>query len=169
MDRVEPSPDGPEQMANALVEPFSSAVSLTLSEMTGTEVAVRGVSRGPLPAELGDVTAVLELFGAPEGPLVLSFPARTASALAGRALAEVTSSPDEEMIRDCIGEFGNIVAGQAKALLFGTPHAFTFTTPTVTAGPLPAAPPGRQFLMIAFVSDSGEFTLCVGLGEGSPG
>ncbi len=152
---------GLEWIGDSLVEPFCAAVTFTLREMTGTEVAVRAVSRTPLPAVVGEVVAVLELFGAPQGPLVLRFPARTAAALASRALAEVAREPDEDMIRDCAGEFANIVAGQAKTLLSGTPCAFTFATPRVTASPLPA----RPFLVIAFASDVGEFALQLGLND----
>jgi CheY-specific phosphatase CheX len=85
---------------------------------------------------------------------MMDFPEATAAALARRVLAEAAVELSTEMIRDCMGEVANVVAGQAKALLFGTPFHFTLSTPTVLAGHAPVAG-GSQ--VVVFDSDVGEF------------
>ena len=66
--------------------------------------------------------------------LVLSFPAQTAAALAGRVLAEVAQAPDDDLVRDCMGELANVIAGQAKTLLAETPYQLLLATPSILSG-----------------------------------
>jgi chemotaxis protein CheX len=86
-------------------------------------------------------------------------PQRTAAGLAGRILAGVTQEVDENLIRDCVGEIANVVAGQTKAMLAGGPYRFAFSLPQV--GDSKEYPPqqGLECLVIAFSSDQGEFDL----------
>jgi chemotaxis protein CheX len=133
--------------------------------MTNSEVAVRAVVQKKLGRPPGDISAVLELRSATEGFLVLSYPRQMAATLAGRVLADVAGELDELLIRDCVGEIANVVAGQAKALLAGTPYQFTFSIPTVMTGEEAASRPphGRECLCVAFSSDVGEFALSITL------
>jgi CheY-specific phosphatase CheX len=142
-----------------LIEAFAAAVPATLREMAGVEVVVRDTVRASGGEGPADVSAALRLDGGVERWLVLSFPLGTAAALARRVLAEVGGEPDAGMVRDCACELANVIAGQAKALVFGTPHHFTLSTPTVlTAGQVGTA--GRT--VIRFDSEAGEFTLHLG-------
>lgn len=140
------------------VNPFVAAVVATLREMAGVEAVPRGAVRPPGPDEFGDLSAVLRLSAEGEGYLVLSFPTETATALAVRILGGAAEA-DAGMVRDCAGELANVVAGQAKALLSGTPDHFTFSTPWVDAG-RPAVPAG-DWDAVGFASDVGEFLLRV--------
>jgi chemotaxis protein CheX len=128
--------------------------------MAGTEVVVRDVYRKPLHHTLGDVAAVIELLSVTEGFLVLGFPQRTAAALAGRILAGTTEEVGEELVRDCVGEIANVVAGQAKAILADTPHRFTFSLPKIVVGAGEILPQqGPDCLVVDFGSYQGEFAL----------
>jgi chemotaxis protein CheX len=151
----------PDKVRRELLEPFISATQMALTEMAGTEVAVRTVYRAGHPRLLGDLAAVLPVASPTVAALVLHFPARTASALAGRVLAGVMTEPDESMTRDCMGEVANVIAGQAKTLLMGTPHHFTLSTPTVAsaADPDAIAYPGAAHLVAVLTSDVGDFAL----------
>jgi chemotaxis protein CheX len=144
-----------------LAEPLVTAACLALRECAGTEAVVRAVSWETLARTRADVTAVLRLRGAAEGALTLSCPLPTAAALAGRMLNEVTQDPDEALVRDCLGELANVIAGQAKALLAGTPRHFTFSPPAVgTGADAESWPrPGSACLAIAFDSDVGDIAL----------
>ncbi len=143
-----------------LLVPFIAATRTALGEMAGTEVVVRAAFQKSMHRVLGDLAAVLELKSATEGPLVLSFPHRTAAALAGRILAGVTQEVDEPLIRDCVGEIANVVAGQAKALLAGGPYRFAFSIPQVVVVAKECPPQqGLDCLVVAFSSDRGEFAL----------
>jgi chemotaxis protein CheX len=164
-----------DQIRDELLEPFITAVCTALGEMAGTEVVVRAVYQKPLPlppsslspdgergtGQEGDVSAVVELRSATGGSLVLRFPERMAAALAGRILAEVREQADADLIRDCVGEIANVVAGQAKALLAGTSHRFAFSLPKVVAGQAPdlQPEPGQDCLVVNFSSELGDFAM----------
>jgi CheY-specific phosphatase CheX len=156
-----------------LIEAFTTAVATTLRELAGVEVVVRDVVRASESEGLKDVSVALRLEADTDGLLVLSFPAGTAAALARRVLAEVGQEPDEGMIRDCAAELVNVIAGQAKALLFGTPYHFTLSTPTVLTAGSAGGAGGRA--AVEFDSDAGPFTLrlcpplaAAGTGTGEP-
>jgi chemotaxis protein CheX len=157
-DDARPVPDGVREQ---LLEPFIAAARLTLAEMAGTGAAVRAVYRTRQPRVDGDTTVMLGLTSGPVGALVLGFPGRTAAALAGRVLAGVVEGPDEGMVRDCMGEIANVLAGQAKALLLGTPYHFSLSTPTVLsrAEHEVRSHPEADCLVVAFASDVGDFAL----------
>jgi chemotaxis protein CheX len=131
--------------------------------MANTEVAVATVYRqASTDADrLGsDISVVLGLPSPREGSLILSFPKTTASALAAKILAGVTDVPEKSLVRDCVGEIANVVAGQAKALLAESPYRFTFSLPTVLPNDRPFhAQPGHHCLTAEFRCDAGEFLM----------
>jgi chemotaxis protein CheX len=166
MDQFEIAPgDGQpigDEACSQLVEPFIAAAQATLAEMGGTDVVVRAAvrtRRSQAPA--GDVAAVVRLTFTTEGYLVLAFSQRTAAALAGRVFSGVLKEIGEDLVCDCVGEIANVVAGQAKALLAGTPYHFTFSVPRVVIGGAPELGPhqGRDCLFVAFDSDLGEIAM----------
>jgi chemotaxis protein CheX len=144
-----------------VVQPFITAACAAVGEMAKTDLVVRGVSReAPRPA-LGDLCAVVRLQSATEQFLVLRFPRPTAEAFAERVMAEAGVEVTEDLVRDCVGEIANVVAGQAKALLAGTPSQFTCSLPTVMDAASPESPPqqGLECLVVVFGSDLGELQL----------
>jgi chemotaxis protein CheX len=149
------------EVRDNLLEPFIVATHTALSEMAGTEVMVRTIAQTTFAYPLGAISAVIGLRSTTEGSLVLSFPEPTAAALARRVLAGVTEELDENLVRDCVGETLNVIAGQAKALLAETPYRFAFSMPTdlVGASPELRPKPGLNCLVIAFSSELGEFAL----------
>lgn len=136
------------------LEPFIEAAVATLREMAGVEAVATG--SGTSPGSESDVIAELLLMGNPDRRLVLAIPRQTAAELARRILAEAGEEADDDMIRDCAGELANVIAGQAKTLLFGTPHHFTLATPTVRFGTVKL-----EGAAVQFQSDAGEFALQV--------
>jgi CheY-specific phosphatase CheX len=140
-----------------LIEPFTTAVSMTLREMAGVEVVVRETLRAAGTEGFADASVILRLTAGTKGWLVLSVPMRTATELTGRVLNEFGATADDSMVQDCIGELANVIAGQAKTLLYGTPHHFTFSTPTVLNAGLVDVATGRW--VIRFDSDAGAFAL----------
>jgi chemotaxis protein CheX len=151
----------PDDARDKLLEPFILAACVTLREMAGTEVVVRSAQETTLDISLDDISAALRLASARDGLLVLRFPRRTADAIARRVLDGVTTELDESMIRDCVGEIANVVAGQAKAMLAETPFHFAFSMPKVVVGPHPELRPkqGQDCFVVALTSDVGEFAL----------
>jgi chemotaxis protein CheX len=148
------------EIREQLLEPFITATRAALAEMASTDVVVRAVCHNPGRPAVDGISVVLRLTAATEVSLVLSFPEQTATALARRILAGVSAEVDEQLTRDCVGEIGNVVAGQAKALLAGTPYHFTFSLPRVVTGVDEFRPaPELDCLMVAFNSEQGEFAL----------
>lgn len=147
--------DTPNEFADA----FAIAVPFALREMAGVEAVPRGTESARGPEYYASVSAIIGL-STPDGDwrLVVGFPEATAAALARRILAGVAVELSAEMIRDCMGEVANVVAGQAKTLLVGSPFHFTLSTPTVLTGNLSAPPGSRE---IVFDSDAGEFAACL--------
>jgi chemotaxis protein CheX len=153
-----------------LLEPFIAAAALTLTELAQVEPVVRSMYVTAIPRTLGDISALLPLSTDQGEVLVLSFPAATAAALAGRVLAEVNPNPEDELIGDCIGELANVIAGQAKTLLAETPYQLLLGTPSVLsgAGVDVGSPPDIGSLVVVFGSDAGDFALQVCLNWKSP-
>jgi chemotaxis protein CheX len=149
------------EIRDALRDPFVAAVCATLGEMVGVEAVVRSFFPKACDAPTEGFSAVLDLQCAVAGPLLLSFPAPTASALAARILAGVTGEIDDGLIRDCVGEIANVVAGQAKAMLSGTAYQFTFAIPNVLVDGVPELLSDQEpdCLGISFDSELGDFTL----------
>jgi chemotaxis protein CheX len=143
------------------LQAFIQATFTTLAEMAEVVADVREVYATSTPRSVGDITVVLGLTPTPGAMLVLDFPGPTASALANRVLAEAGGTSDDDLVRDCMAELTNVIAGQAKALLHGTSHAFAFSTPKIMSKRdlLPGTDPGREFLIVMFASDAGDFTL----------
>jgi chemotaxis protein CheX len=144
-----------------LLEPFIAGTQAALTEMAGAEVIVRTAVRTGLCPAPDDVSAVVQIASATWGFLVLSFPQRTAAALVKRILAGAQQEIDANLICDGVGEIANVVAGQAKALLAGTPHHFTFSLPQVVIGASPklAAQTGHDCWVVSFSTELGEFAL----------
>lgn len=148
-----------------ILEQFVSAASLVLREWASTEVGVRSVGLESRGRPFGDVSAVLEFLSGPFSALVISSTADAAAALARRILAEVTPEVDDALIHDCLGEVANLIAGQAQALLVGTPYHFTFSTPRIVSGAAhdDGQRSARDSLVAVLVCDLGEIALQVDL------
>jgi chemotaxis protein CheX len=139
-----------------LLSAFAEAVAVSLREMAGVEAGPRDSSDSR--ANLFAVLPVTTTAGG--GYLALALPEVTTAALAKRILAVAVTVPDAAAIRDCAGEIVNVVAGQAKTLLRGTPYHFTLSTPRVEAS---APAHDEDAYVIAFGSEVGAFELHVRL------
>lgn len=140
-----------------LVEAFTAAVPFALREMAGVEVVVceSGPATPDRPA--ADLTAVVGLSAADsKWRFALTASNATAGALTRRVLVGATDDVSFDMIRDCLGEVANVVAGQAKTLLVGSPNHFMLSVPTVTAGGIADEAGGW---VIRLESDAGAFAV----------
>ena len=76
------------------------------------------------------IIATIQLAREVPGYFFLLLSTRTAEQLAARYLGpDIDLSP--ELIDDLAGEMANVIAGQAKTMLKGTPYHFHMTTPTI--------------------------------------
>ncbi|HZZ77344.1 MAG TPA: chemotaxis protein CheX [Gemmataceae bacterium] len=147
------------EMRRQLADPLSAAVCQAIRQMTGMEATLQSVHRREQPAALGDIVVSLELTSAVPGLLVMNFSTATAQAFARQVFAEVHEEPTPTLVQDCMGEIANVVAGQAKALLHGTPYHFSFSPPLVQPAQAAKFPESMSSLVLAFDSDVGGCAL----------
>ena len=112
-----------------VVEAFTTAAITALQELTQTEAYAQLSPEATEGAE-NFVQATLQLKRSVPGKLTLILTEDAASRLAARYLPGGTLLT-KEMIDDVIGEFANVIAGQSKTMLKGTPYHFTLSTPVV--------------------------------------
>ena len=112
-----------------VVHAFASAAITALQELTQIE-AVADLSPQSELASEPFVTATLRLMRKVPGTMTLVLSVEAAARLAALYLPEGTTLT-EEMIDDVIGEFANVIAGQSKTMLKGTPYHFTLSIPVV--------------------------------------
>jgi CheY-specific phosphatase CheX len=148
-----------------VVEAFTSAAITALQELARVEAFSE-----PLPPALDApisgpvVSAAIRLQRLIPGAMTLLLCAEAAAQLAARYLPEGTVLT-EDLIDDVAGEFANVIAGQAKTILKGTPYHFTMTTPVVSRGATLAAFPMTAVAThaISLVSEPGRLVLLVDL------
>jgi CheY-specific phosphatase CheX len=151
-----------QDVLDQLLEPFIAGVHAALSEMAGTEVAVQSVHRATELTKRDDIEVMVELTSANLRVLILSFPEKTATNLARNILAENAPELDESLIQDSMGEIANVVAGQAKSLLAGTPDHLTFSLPKLFGSSDELrTPEGMETFAATFLCDHGPFVLQV--------
>src|SRR5262245_20697228 len=113
-----------------MIEAFVAATTTAFQELTNTEIA----AREPFALDrllTQDVNATVVLRHEPPGRLILSFPLTVLEALVRRYL-DGNVSLTSELLDDAAGEFANVIAGQAKTMLKGTPEHYWLSTPVVS-------------------------------------
>ncbi len=159
LERPDAEPVPPE-IEQEILAPFIEATNVTLAELARMEPYVRSTYRVQGPRTLGDISAKLDLGTSAAWSLLVSLSNATATALAARILADATPEPDEDLIRDCMGEVANVISGQAKTILSESPYQLTLSTPTILLGAgLEIGGPGTEGLVIIFVCEAGEFAI----------
>jgi chemotaxis protein CheX len=143
-----------------VIEAFVAATATAFQELTNTEVAAREQFIVNRLLAL-DVTATIVLRREPPGLLSLSFPLPVLEKLAGCYLGGIESLT-AELIDDAAGEFANVIAGQAKTMLKGTPEHFWLSTPIVQRTGTPGQRvAGSAILTLYFDCNAGSFALQV--------
>jgi len=119
-------------------EAFQSAAITALQELTQIEAYHESIlpKMENMPSEEA-VLAAIQLLRHVPGTMTLVLTTTAASQLAARYLPPDTHL-SEELIDDVAGEFANVIAGQAKTILKGTPYHFSMSTPEVTRAVSPA-------------------------------
>jgi chemotaxis protein CheX len=143
-----------------VAEAFASAAITALQELVQVETfpEVVGYESGPHSGR-PVVIATIRLLRDQPGLMSLVLTIDTAAQLAARYLPEGTPLMPE-MIDDVAGEFANVIAGQAKTMLKGSPYHFHVSLPTVARAD--AWHPGRNAnanMTVGLVSKLGEILL----------
>lgn len=156
-----------EDIRKQLLGPFTSVIKVTMREMAGIEPMVRAVYQKTGHKIFGDISAVIGLKSSVDGAMVLSFPGDSAMAFTKLILKDVIDNPDGDIVRDCVGEIANVIAGQARGILASTSYQFAISTPIIVSGEEHEIRhrPGLPCLVAVFTSDAGDFALQLCLGK----
>lgn len=142
---------------------FSSAVITTLQELVQVEAFCDDATHETPSTINGPVViATIHLLRDSPGSMSLVLTTDTAAKLASRFLpAGVVLTP--EIIDDVAGEFANVIAGQAKTMLKGTPHHFNLSMPAVSRADDGWSHPAQPIpnVSLRFNCELGEFLLQV--------
>jgi len=136
------SPKDSAILPQEVVDAFTSAVLTTLQELVQAEGAIDGGDHLSTEASLAEpiVSATIHLVRQGPGMMTLVLPVESAMLLAARYLPAGTRLTDE-IVDDVVGEFANVIAGQAKTMLKGSPFHFAMSPPLV----IRVASPGGLF------------------------
>lgn len=132
-----------------VVEAFSAAAVTALEELVQIAAVLDDAPRAPHASDETCVLAAVRLARRLPGRLTLSLAVQTAEDLARRYLppgAPLT----EAIIDDVVGEFANVIAGQAKTALHGTPYHYTLTLPSVVRTRAADIPPAASAFALRF-------------------
>lgn len=119
-----------------IVNAFSDAIVTALRELVNVEAHVEqrhGSKESELPGPT--VSARIRLLRETPGEMNLVLSVDAATRLAMLYLPTGTQLADD-LIDDVAGEFANVIAGQAKTILKGTPYHYTISTPVVQREPV---------------------------------
>jgi CheY-specific phosphatase CheX len=154
-------PDAPQRPPAAVIDAFTAAAITALQELTSLAAwpEATGSANDDPPLE-PIVAATIRLRRAVPGTMTWVSSATTARGLAVRYLPAAMELSDE-LIDDVAGEFANVIAGQAKTMLKGTPYHFTLSPPVVTRSRSPDA--ADEPLAVALKTELGWVRLLLDL------
>ena len=113
---------------------FINATAATLFTMAGGLIATPGkffVKHDKKP--LGEITAIIGVAGHRTGTIAVSFTRESAAALVYGMLGDDVEDLEQDM-RDTVGEFANMISGQARAGIAEAGVTLQGSTPTVVVG-----------------------------------
>jgi CheY-specific phosphatase CheX len=145
-------------------EAFAAGALAAMQELYQFEDGTVGVSDltdQPLANNPPLIVAQVRLLREPSGVLSIAASADVAFRLAQRYLPTESKITDD-LVDDCLGELANVIAGQGKTALKGTPYHFMLSTPVVARpAELPNAP--SQAWRCSITSEAGTFAVVVDL------
>ncbi|HEY2787441.1 MAG TPA: chemotaxis protein CheX [Fimbriiglobus sp.] len=145
-------------MPQPVVDAFTAAVVNMFEELCQTPATPGEPFLSNADPIDTDVVAEIVLRRKTPGRLRLEFPRPVLATLAVRFLPkELPLSP--EILDDTAGEFSNVIAGQAKTMLKGTPYHFLLSTPRVGTD----VPVSGEWLVLPFEIGAGAFAVLVQL------
>jgi CheY-specific phosphatase CheX len=140
-------------------EAFVSSTVTALQELAQLEAEADGAAAHDVAFAETGVIAVVRLLRPSPGTMTLILPADVARSIAARYLPSGTELTDE-IVGDVAGELANVIAGQTKTMLKGTPYHFALSIPTVSRRERVEGLLGET---IAFAIETGRFIVLIDL------
>ncbi len=148
------------------INPFIESVLNNLEQMAALKAVKMQVSVTKEAKTHAEISGVIGLSGGVKGSAVISFPKSIALAVASAMFMEELKELNDD-VKDAIGEFANIVVGNARNRLVDEGLNITISTPTIIVGKDHeiSHPQNIPFLVIPFQTDLGIFQINIGVKE----
>lgn len=148
------------------INPFIESVLNNLEQMAALKAEKLKVSVTKDAKTSAEISGIIGLSGAAKGSAVISFPKAIALAVASAMFMEELTELNDD-VKDAIGEFANIVVGNARNRLVDDGLDITISTPTIIVGKDHeiSHPQNIPFLVIPFKTDLGIFQINIGVKE----
>jgi chemotaxis protein CheX len=148
------------------INPFIESILENIEKMTQIKAEKQQLSVSKNEAPFSDISGIIGLGGEVRGSAVISFPKDLALAVASAMFMEELSEINDE-VKDAIGEFANIIVGNARNKLVNAGLQVQISTPTIIVGKNHEIvhPDSVPFLVIPFKTVKGILTINVGIKE----
>ncbi len=148
------------------INPFIDSLVSNLEQMTSIQAERLDLSVSKEARTSAEISGIIGLGGEVRGSAIISFPLgialRVASAMFMEELTEINDD-----VKDAVGEFANIVIGNARNKLVDSGLSVTISTPTIIVGVdhKISHPLNIPFLVIPFKTELGIFQVNIGIKE----
>ncbi|MGE5343645.1 MAG: chemotaxis protein CheX [Candidatus Omnitrophota bacterium] len=148
------------------INPFIESVLNNLEQMAALKAEKMNLSVSKDAKTAAEISGIIGLSGNVKGSAVISFSKPVALAVASAMFMEELKELNDD-VKDAIGEFANIVVGNARNKLVDDGLDVTMSTPTIIVGRDHeiSHPHNIPFLVIPFKTDIGGFQINIGIKE----
>ena len=120
-------------MSRALIEAVRDAAVRTFRDALGREVTPLPPQPSPAESSVFQTSVIISFVGAISGAFALRCSRKTGAAIAAQMLGTEVPETSDDM-KDAVGEFLNMVVGDAKTRFSTDGEAFRISVPTTVVG-----------------------------------
>lgn len=148
------------------INPFIDSLISNLEQMTSIHAERMDLSVSKEAKTTAEISGIIGLGGEVRGSAIISFPLAIALKVASAMFMDDLTEINDD-VKDAIGEFANIVIGNARNKLVDSGLSVTISTPTIIVGVdhKISHPLNIPFLVIPFKTDLGIFQVNIGIKE----
>jgi len=148
------------------INPFIDSLVTNLEQMTGIRAERLDLSVSKEARTSAEISGIIGLGGEVRGSAIISFPLGIALKVASAMFMEELTEINDD-VKDAVGEFANIVIGNARNKLVDSGLSVTISTPTIIVGidHKISHPLNIPFLVIPFKTELGIFQVNIGIKE----
>lgn len=146
------------------INPFIESTLNNLEQMAAIKAEKLDITLAKEARTFSDISGIIGLGGEIVGSAVISFPKAIALAVASAMFMDELQDINND-VKDAIGEFANIVVGNARNQLVNAGLNVTISTPTIIVGKdhVISHPQSIPFIIIPFQTNLGTFQINIGL------
>jgi chemotaxis protein CheX len=148
------------------INPFIDSLITNLEHMANIQAERMDLSVSKEARTSAEISGIIGLGGEVRGSAIISFPLGIALKVASAMFMEELTEINDD-VKDAVGEFANIVIGNARNKLVDSGLSVSISTPTIIVGVdhKISHPLNIPFLVIPFKTDLGIFQVNIGIKE----